>query len=248
MNLIDRVAHTNRLAGRSAVEKCVFALGMLLLALVLPSLPSAAVIFVIMLIATLLVARVPLGSYVKLFTVPLAFLVVGVLPLLFSLQLSGGLRLAPAPGGTELALRVVLRSLAAVSCLFFLSLTTPVPRILRVLRSLRTPTALTEVALLIYRYIWVSVETVSSIRTAQSSRLGYRTLRTSYHSLAMLCGSFFGQTLQRARAMDAGLQARNWQGDLRVLDDEAAATFGGLALVVTVQVATLGVALAWWLL
>lgn len=247
MHLIDRIAHGNRLAARSGVEKVVFAIGMLALALVLPPWPGAAVVLGVMLVATLVVARVPLRVYAKLMTGPLLFLAVGVLPLLVSLEFGGAwlVGLAWAPDGIELALRVTARSLAAVSCLLFLSMSTPMPQILGVLRAVRTPAVVTEVALLIYRDIWVFIDTVGGIRMAQASRLGYRTLRSSYRSLAMLGASFFGQALQRARAMDHGLQARNWQGELRVLDDAAAVSLAGLAVVVTVQAATAAAVLVW---
>lgn len=36
MNAIDRLAHSNRLAGRNAAEKMLFSLGMLVLAVTLP--------------------------------------------------------------------------------------------------------------------------------------------------------------------------------------------------------------------
>jgi cobalt/nickel transport system permease protein len=248
MNLIDRIAYANRLAGRSAGEKTTFAVGMLGLALLLPPWPGCVVVLAVMLIATLVVARVPFGAYRKLVVGPLTFLVVGVVPLLVSIEFGGQWLVSfhAAPGGLELALRVTLRSLAALSCLFFLSCTTPMPQILGVMRRVRAPEVLTEVSLLIYRNIWVCVDTVRSIRTAQSSRLGYRTMHTTYRSLAMLMATFFGQTLQRARAMDNGLQARNWQGELRVLDEGVRATGLGVSLVIGVQACTLALGLLAW--
>ena len=75
------------------------------------------------------------------------------------------------------------------------------------------------------------------MRRAQAARLGYRSLRRSYHSLGMLTATFFGRALQRARAMEHGLAARNWHGELRVLDEEAAVSAAHIAIIVTVQAA-----------
>ncbi len=241
MNLIDRIAYNNRLAGRSGIEKTSFALGMLMLALVLPPWPGDVLVFAVMVTATLLVARVPLRPYLGLLAAPLTFLVIGIVPLLLSVSLGGPwlIHVQPAQGGLELALRVSLRSMAGVSCLFFLSLSTPVPQVLAVLRTARVPRELTEVALLVYRYTWVSVDTIRAMRAAQTSRLGYRSLRSSYRSLGMLVAVLFGRTLQRARAMQHGLEARNWQGELRVLDQgTAAVSVLAMALIVSVQVLT----------
>jgi cobalt/nickel transport system permease protein len=246
VNAIDRIAYSNALAARSASEKTALALGMLVAALALPPWPGGLVVLGVMLVATLGVARVPVRTYFKLALAPLTFLIVGVAPLLVSMDFGGPwlLRFEWAPGGVELALRVSLRSLAALSCLFFLSMTTPVPQVLRVLRQMHMPPVFTEVSLVIYRDIWVFVDTVRSIRAAQSARLGYRDLRTSYRSLGMLVATLFGQTLQRAKAMESGLQARNWQGEIKVLDEGGAASALGFTVVATVLVSTVAVSLA----
>lgn len=251
MHTIDRIAYSNRLAGRSAAEKTALALGMLVAALALPPWPGGLVVLAVMLAATLVVARVPVRTYFKLASAPLIFLAVGIVPLLVSIDFGGSLLLhfAWAPGGVDVVVRVVLRTLAALSCLFFLSMTTPVPQVLRVLRRMRVPSVLTEVSLIIYRDIWVFVDTVRSIRAAQNARLGYRSTRASYRSLGMLVATFFGQTLQRARAMENGLKARNWQGEIRVLDEGAAATALGFSVVAGVLVVTVAAALgAAWLI
>jgi cobalt/nickel transport system permease protein len=249
MNIIDRIAYSNALTGRSATEKTALALGMLLLAMVLPPWPAGLVVLAVMLVATLGVARVPAGTYFKLAWAPLTFLLVGVIPLLISIDFGGRwlVSFQWAEGGVGLAIRVTLRSLAALSCLFFLSMTTPIPQVLRVMRRLHVPPALTEVSLIIYRNIWIFVATVRSIRAAQQARLGYRSLRTSYRSLGMLMATFFGQTLQRARAMEHGLQARNWQGEIKVLDEGAAATALGFTVVTGVLALTvvIGLGAAW---
>lgn len=246
MRLIDRIAATNRLAAVCGFEKLAFALGMLVLALVLPP-PGAVVVLAVVVLATLLVVRAPARSYLTLMAGPLAFLAFGLVPLLVTVSVGGPwlLRLGLAAGGPELALRVGLRTLAGTSCLLFLALSTPVPQLLGVLRRLHIPAVVTEVALLIYRYIWVFLDTVESIRMAQSSRLGYRSFSRSYRSLAMLAAAFFTQTLERARAMDHGLQARNWQGELRVLEDAAGATLFGVSLVAVALLSTLTTTVLW---
>ena len=224
LNLIDSTAHGNRLSGVSALEKMAFAGGMLLLALLLPPVPGDVLVIVVTVIATLAVARIPVGTFAKVMTVPLVFLIIGVLPLLVSLSLGGPwlLRLGPAAGGPMLALAVALRALAGLSSLLFLALSTPLPQILQALRRIGVPAVVVEVAALVYRSIWTFVETVAATRRAQAARLGYRSFGSSYRSLGMLTAAFFGRSLQRARAMENGLAARNWHGDLRVLDEEVA--------------------------
>ncbi len=247
MNTIDRLAHSNRLARASAAEKMLFSMGMLVLAVTLPPWPGAVVVLVVVLVALLGVARVPVGAYLRLIAGPALFMAMSTVPLLFTLSFGrpGLIHLGLSSDGPQLALQVTLRALAGVNCLFFLILTTPVPQILGVMHRCHVPPVVTEISLLVYRYTWVFVNTVQCIRRAQEARLGYSSLGRSYRSLAMLTGALFGQALQRGRALENGLDARNWQGEFRVLDDAPAASVATLALIVTVEAAVLGVTVAW---
>ncbi len=247
LNLIDSAAHGNRIARASAVEKMTFTAGMLLLALVLPPIPGDLFVIAAAVIATLAVARIPLRVYAKVMAIPLVFLLIGVVPLLFSLTLGGPglLRLSAAPDGPQLALRVALRAAAGLTSLIFLALSTPLPQILLALRRMGMPAVVVEVAALVYRSIWTFVETVAATRRAQAARLGYRSFRSSYRSLGMLTASFFGRSLQRARALENGLAARNWHGELRVLDEEAAVCVKHVTLIIGLQAVIVLLTLLW---
>lgn len=247
MNAIDRLAHSNRLATRSAAEKMLFSLGMLVLAVTLPPWPGAVAVLAVVLVALLTVARVPVRAYLKLIAGPLLFMAMSILPLLFTLSFGrpGLMHLGWSPDGVQLALRVTLRALAGVNCLFFLILTTPIPQILWIMERCRVPVVVIEISMLVYRYTWVFVSTVGGIRRAQEARLGYATYRRSYHSLAMLTGALFGQALQRGRALERGLDARNWQGEFRVLDDAPAASLATVTFIVLLEAAVLGMTVAW---
>jgi cobalamin biosynthesis protein CbiM/cobalt ECF transporter T component CbiQ len=247
LSIVDAAAHGSRLARASALEKMAFAGGMLLLALLLPPVPGDVLVIVVTVMATLLAARVPARTYAKVLLVPAMFVAFGVVPLLVSLSLGGPwlVRLGLTEGGADLALGVALRALAGLSSMLFLALSTPLPQILQALRRLGMPAVVVEVAALVYRSIWTFVETVAATRRAQAARLGYRSLRRSYHSLGMLTASFFSRSLQRALAMEHGLAARNWRGDLRVLDEEAAVSAAHVALILTVQAAVVLLTLLW---
>jgi cobalamin biosynthesis protein CbiM/cobalt ECF transporter T component CbiQ len=247
LDLIDSAAHGNRLARASAVEKMTFSAGLLLLALVLPPVPGDLFVIAVAAIATLAVARIPLGVYARVMTIPLIFLLIGVVPLLFSLSLGGRwlVHIEAAPQGPVLALRVALRAAAGLTSLIFLALSTPLPQILLALRRMGMPAVVVEVAALVYRSIWTFVETVAATRRAQAARLGYRSWGSSYHSLGLLVASFFGRSLQRARAMENGLAARNWHGELRVLDEEAAVSAGHVAAILGLLTVIVLLTLLW---
>jgi cobalt/nickel transport system permease protein len=214
---------------------------------VLPPIPGDLLVIAVAVAATLAVARVPVRTYVKVLLVPALFVVIGVVPLLVSLSLGGPwlIRLGVTEAGAGVALGVALRALAGLCSMLFLALSTPLPQILLALRRLGVPAVVVEVAALVYRSIWTFVETAAATRRAQAARLGYRSLRRSYHSLGMLTASFFSRSLQRARAMEYGLAARNWHGDLRVLDEEAAVSATHVVLIVAVQAAVILFTAVW---
>ena len=248
MRLIDRLSHTNRLARHSAFEKVFFALGMLGLAVVLPPYPGAIVVAAVVVVSTLVVARIPASAYLRVCLCPLTFLVLGIVPIVVTVAFGGRrlIDLGLSAEGVQLAIRVVLRSLAAMSCLLFLSMSTPVSHILDVMRRLHVPAVMVELSLLVYRSIWVFSDTVYSMRVAQEARLGYGSYRLSYRSMGLLVSSFFGRTLQRARTMEHGLAARNWQGEFRVLDNGTAVSGLNIALVIVLQAAVVAVTMVWW--
>lgn len=244
---VDRCAHTNRLRTRHSAEKILLAMGMLGMALMLPPFPGCLVIACVMVSATLGWAAVPRPVYLQALSIPLGFLVTGILPLLVSASgaAHGGIHLAWAPDGGAVAARVALRSLAGINCVLFLALTTPVPQLLTALRRCGVPAAMVEVALLVYRFAFAFLDTMQAMHVAQASRLGYRDTRHAIRSLGLLCASFFARVFERTRRMEQGLSARGWSGEMRVLSEQNPASVSALALIAGGQ-ALLAVALLLW--
>ena len=68
---------------------------------------------------------------------------------------------------------VMARALGAVSALYLLSLSTPMPEIIGVLRKMRCPDVVTELMYLIYRYIFLLFHMHDAMKNSAMSRLGY---------------------------------------------------------------------------
>jgi cobalt/nickel transport system permease protein len=168
-------------------------------------------------------AGVPARVYSRLLALPLGFLVVGVLALVlgsgpgvtWGLSLAGT-RVGVTATGLALALKVGLRSLTAVSCLYFLALTTPLPAVLGVLRRVGVPALALEIAALTYRYLFVLRRVARGIYISQAARGSYGSARGSLRSLGLLTGQLFLITHKRAQALYTALLARGYRDTLLV--------------------------------
>jgi cobalt/nickel transport system permease protein len=217
MHAIDRHAWTNGWRGHHPGERLLLAGGGLVLALTLPPLTTGPLLCVLMAGATVVGAGVPARAFLGVMALPAGFLLTSAPFLALSLELGDGLHLAYSSSGATLALAVTLRSLGALSCLALLALTTPVAELVPWLRRLGVPAVVVEIALLIYRLIFIFTERALAGQRAQAARQGYSTRQRGLKSLGLLVATLFQRALERARRLEVGLAARGYVGELRVL-------------------------------
>jgi cobalt/nickel transport system permease protein len=235
MSAVDRVAHLNRWRFRSLTEKALLALGMLLLDITLPPIPVAVVVAAVMTTAALIGAKVPAKVWLASAAGPTGFLLVGTLSILLQIDAHG---LSLAPNGLKAAADLALRSEAGLTCLLFLALTTPASDLIAGLRRLGLPAEIAEVALLTYRFLFLLAETAMAMNTAQAARLGHVGMRRRLSSLGMLIGNLLPRALERARALEIGLSARGWNGDMRVLSRRNPLSLSGLSAILLIEAVT----------
>ena len=115
------------------------------------------------------------------------------------------------------AVRVMIKCFGAVSCMYFLSLTTPMVDLFTLLRKSIIPNFIIEIAELIYRYIFVLFDVSHRIHTAQDARLGYSNLRVSYHSTAQLASNLFIRSFNQAEKTYTAMESRGYDGEINVI-------------------------------
>jgi cobalt/nickel transport system permease protein len=117
------------------------------------------------------------------------------------------------------------------------------PRLAR----LGVPPAVAEIAALMYRMLFLLLDTVRAVREAQASRLGFRNWSTSYRSLAGQGAAIFVRSFDRARRMEEGLALRGYTGSLRVDVESRPISRTFVLLTMVVLVAVVAATLAIWL-
>ncbi|MDN5859037.1 MAG: cobalt ECF transporter T component CbiQ [Pseudonocardia sp.] len=179
---LDAGAYASRWRSRHPGEKALLALGLLVTAVVLPPWPGAALCGTAALVLLLGPAGVGARITWHAVQVPLGFVLLGAVPLLVTV--GGDPWLAANPAGLVPAAELTGRAVAALLCLILFAATTPLADIVPRLTRLGVPPAITEIASLIYRLLFLLLDSARAVREAQATRLGFRTWRTSYQSLA----------------------------------------------------------------
>ncbi|HEU5317118.1 MAG TPA: cobalt ECF transporter T component CbiQ [Chloroflexota bacterium] len=250
---VDAYAYANRLHAAHPGEKLLFAGLTMGVALAAGSPIVAAAGFALACLAATRMAGIPLVVFLRFVRLPLGFVLAGALSMAVSVvDPSAALASLPvgrwqvgvAPAGLSQAVRVFGVSAACIAAGTFLALTTPVADIGAQLRRWRVPGLFVELLLLVYRFVFVLVETAQSIHLAQEARLGYVTRRRTLHSVGLLVSSLLVRALARADALFTALSARGYTGRLDVLDEEFAWSRRNLGLVAAAAVAQLAFAIA----
>lgn len=228
---LDTLAYTNRLRGLPPEHKLIFAIATLVISLCTH--PVVQVLIAVWMgVWTVIYARIPAGIYLRLLTFALLFWLTSLLALILNgVAVADSLRVQPdswagltflhyyiyiSRSGSEQALAILTRAYASVSCLYFLMLTVPFTEVLQTLRRLGFPALLTDLLLIMYRFIFVLLKTATELWTAQQSRGGYCTWRTGMKSLAILIGQLLQRTLQQYNQFSLALEARGFTGEFRV--------------------------------
>ncbi|TFV70826.1 cobalt ECF transporter T component CbiQ, partial [Blastococcus sp. CT_GayMR20] len=213
------------------------------IALVLPAWPASALVGVLAVALALGPAGVPARTFGRAVRWPSAFIAVGAVTAVVEVG-SGGLGWAPDAATRAGAL--VGHALAGSAAVLLLATTTPMSDLLPALRRARVPAAVIEVASVVYRLLFVLLDSLHTIREAQTARMGYSSLRRAYRSSGALAAAVLIRSWDRARRMQEGLAGRGLETGLRVLPETLpsstaflAATGVGLAGIVA---ASLGLA------
>ncbi|QSX08833.1 cobalt ECF transporter T component CbiQ [Alkalibacter rhizosphaerae] len=223
---MDAYAYSNKMAERSAEWK----LGFALLGLTSSLLTSKGLLHMIVVITmTVMVigfARIPWRAYVQLYLIPVSFLLLSVLTLLVSISGSGdGLEWYWKMGNYHIgisreSIRIVGvltgRCVASLSCLYFLSLTTPLNQLVGVLKRFRFPVILIELIVLIYRFLHIFLASVHDSYHALQLRNGFATMKISRKSLAMLVVMTYSKMMESYNDWQMVLATKNFNGDFHV--------------------------------
>lgn len=228
MMMLDKLAYSSPLRYKSTTLKAAFAIAVLLFCVAIRSFVIGGVVLILMGALTVIYSKVSFPGYLKLMMVPLTFLILGTVavavdlsaePVGFVNLAAGSKYLVVTKGSLLYAFRLIVVSLSAVSCLYFLILTTTMLELIGLLRKLHCPWLVLELMMLIYRFIFVLLDTAAAVTTAQKCRLGNRTMGSSINSMGQMLASLFVIAMGRSSNLFSAMEARCYDGRIRTLQE-----------------------------
>lgn len=242
---IDQYAYTNRLGAVHPAEKFTFAVTTMVICIAFSSIFTSLAVILLMGLMTVWRAGIPWRFYLQLLSVPLSFLVVSVATIALTVsrephQLLYGFNVWGLYAGVTsrdlgIASNLFFKSLGAVSCLYFLSLTTTMVEIMSVLKKIKVPVFIIELMGLVYRFIFVLMETAGQIHISQSSRWGYASFKASYRSLGQLVSNLFIKSYHRSQMLFTALLARCYTSELNVIELSYTVSLKNVILITLVE-------------
>lgn len=244
---IDKLAYISELKKVNPMEKFIFAMFTMIICISLNNIADSIIILLLMAFITVFKGKLPLKIYIGLMSLPLAFLIMGILTIAISVAPSSkelifsfsifNIKLGCTYDSILTATRLFFKSLASVSCLYFLTLTTPIFEVLSVLRKLKVPKLFVELMGLIYRFIFVLLDTANMIYISQNSRLGYSTFRISFNSLGKLITSLFISSYKRSQDIYTAMESRCYDGDINLLENNYTYSYKNILLIIVIEIA-----------
>lgn len=225
-DLLDDYAHSNALKDLNPRLKLALGLGAILFCVSSASPIAPLIVAATMGLITMMLAKIPGRFYIKLQLMPLSFALLSSIAVALmhgtgDYVIAGeimGHTLGIRTDGANLALLLISRTIGGMCALFFIALTTPMIEIFAVLRSLRIPSFVIELSMMIYRYIFVFLDQAAMIHNAQVMRLGDAGIKNCLHSFAMLSSILFLRSWEQGERLIVAMDARCYDGKLDLMD------------------------------
>jgi len=238
---VDVMAQKSRLKNVHPLLKFGTLLALILLCVASPNPLTGVFLLCTMIILAVGVGGLSLSRFVRILALPVSFLLIAGIALLFyvapdptgvlNIPVLGFWVSVSAETQAHTAL-IVSRALGAVSCLCVLGVTTPMPDIIGVLRRFRCPSLIIDLMYLIYRYIFILLSLHRDMRDAARSRLGFRDYRTSLRTTGTIFANLLARSYQFAGKNFDAMESRCYDTGIVFLEQRA--TLSALQVVVCV--------------
>lgn len=226
---IDILAHSSGINHWNPGFKVGFAMLLLLICVVANNLYVSGLIILITAYITTIMGGVHFRDYLSYLKVPVVFLILGSVAILFNFSKEPlGLwhlnlhffYLYISKESLITTLYLWGKAFGAVSAMYMMSLSTPSTEIFSVLRKIHLPKLIIELMNMIYRYIFILMDTQVKMKNSAESRLGYCDFKTSISTFGHAMSNLLVVSMKKASQYYDAMEARCYDGDLLFLEAE----------------------------
>lgn len=259
---LDYYSYISGMRQWNSTLKACFSLGALITVIAMNSIKISILTLVFMCALSVLMGKIHVRDYIRLLAIPLVFIMMSGVAIMLQIggdtsdcvKLWSGIplsitifhtRFLITKQGFWLAVNVGLKALGAVSAMYMLTLSTPLSDILGVLRNMHVPELIIELMHLIYRYFFILSDVNHMQNDAAASRLGYTNYRTSIRSFSNGLANLLIMSLKRAHSCYDAMEARGYDGTLRIMEEEHKVTYIQIIWVVGYVLLIVGSCIIW---
>ena len=239
--LLEDIAQKNGIRQVNTYLKLTAGIGAILLCLLSSGYSAPLFIAILLTLGILLLARVDVKTYTRLF-LPLAGLalvsVAGIVLIygggvvFWSWNPTTWFSLSITRESINQGFFVFCRIIGGMSAVCFIALTTPMTDLFLVMRQCRIPEVVIDLAMIIYRTIFFLMDQVQQIHRAQVMRLGYSGWRESINTFSMMCGAAFITSWDAGDDLIRAMDARCYDGQFALLGENRPVELRPLAALV----------------
>lgn len=225
MLIIDKYSYTNKLKDFSpSIKFLIFLVGIILAR---QKLVFQIFTFFLYFFLTVFVAKINIKNYISLFKIPLFFIVISIFGIIFTANAQNyifsfricNFELGFTEKSFKEGINLFFVSIVSISSMYFFILTTPVLKIIKLLKKIKTPSIIIELMTLIYRSIFIFLDEYTRMDNARILKFGDKKKLTALKSISKLASSLFISVFQKHAEMNQALELKFYNGKFNFAGD-----------------------------
>ncbi len=185
---------------------------------------TAFALYGVLIVSLVLLSKVPLVFVFKrsLVVIPFVLMIAIFIPFVKEGEIAGGysfgsLRITVTYDGLTILWNVLIKSYLSILCMILLSTTTKISNLLKALESMKVPRIITMILSFMYRYSFVLVGELLTMKRAKDSRTVGGSTFSQRRALASMVGALFLRSYQRGERVYLAMASRGYDGSARTL-------------------------------
>jgi cobalt/nickel transport system permease protein len=226
---IDLYAYASDIIGWNPGFKVTFSVLTMILSIVFDNPYVSIAVILSMAYVTVVKGGMEVKRYLSILAIPISFILLGTITIAvdFSKEPVGQYNIYiglcyvyTSVLQLKKMLFLMLKAFAAVSALQMMTLSTPSNEIITVLRRAYIPKLIIELMNLIYRFIFILVDTHRQMKNSALARNGYCDFKTSCFTFGSIAVNMLVLSLKKANAYYNAMEARCYDGELLFLEED----------------------------